>query len=73
MQSSYGIINYNELNYDYVRVGICMYGVNTDFNPYQLNNLNIKPILAVKARITSIKEINIDDSISYGRTFIAKR
>ncbi len=72
LQSSYGIINYNELNYDYVRVGICMYGVNTDFNPYQLNNLNIKPILAVKARITSIKEINIDDSISYGRTFIAK-
>ena len=72
LQSSYGTINYNELNYDYVRLGICMYGVNTETNSYQLNVLNIKPVLSVKARITSIKEINADDSVSYGRTFIAK-
>lgn len=72
LQSSYGTINYNELNYDYVRLGICMYGVNTETNSYQVNALNIKPVLSVKARITSIKEINADDSVSYGRTFIAK-
>jgi len=73
LQSSYGTINYLGLNYDYVRIGILMYGVNSSKNSYQLNKLNLKPVLSVKARITSIREIEINDSVSYGRTYIAEK
>lgn len=72
LQSSYGVINYSNLNYDYVRVGISMYGINSDVDSYQKIRLNLKPVLSLKARITSIKDINVGDSVSYGRTFIAK-
>lgn len=71
LQSSYGTINYVGLNYDYVRMGILMYGVNSAKDSYQLNNLNLKSVLSVKARITSIREIETNDSVSYGRTYIA--
>ncbi|MCI5967436.1 MAG: serine racemase VanT catalytic subunit [Tenericutes bacterium] len=71
IQSSYGIVNYNELKFDYVRAGILMYGVNGEINAYQKIKMDIKPLLSLKARITSIKEIEAGDSISYGRTYIA--
>ena len=71
LQSSYGVINYTGLDYDYVRVGILMYGINSSYESYQLTHLNLKPVLSLKARITSVKEINKNDSVSYGRTYIA--
>ena len=73
LQSSYGAINYNTETYDYVRIGILMYGVNSDNTSYQKNKLDLKPVLSLKARATSVKEINKDDSVSYGRTYIADR
>lgn len=71
IQSSYGIINYTELNYDYVRPGIIMYGVNSTKDSYQKNILDLKPVLSVKTRITSIRQIDTNESVSYGRTYIA--
>lgn len=73
LQSSYGVINNTELNYDYVRIGILMYGVNSSKDSYQRNNLNLKPVLSVKARITSIRKLEKGDSVSYGRTYVADR
>ncbi len=73
LQSSYGTINYVGLNYDYVRIGILMYGVNSSKDSYELNKLELKPVLSVKARITSIREIEANDSVSYGRTYIAQQ
>ena len=71
LQSSYGVINYTGLDYDYVRVGILMYGINSSYKSYQLTHLNLKPVLSLKARITSVKEIDKNNSVSYGRTYIA--
>lgn len=71
LQSSYGIINYSGLHYDYVRVGILMYGINSSLTSYQAMHLNLKTILELKARITSIREIDKNESVSYGRTYIA--
>ena len=72
LQSSYGIINYTGLDYDYVRVGILMYGVNSSKESYQLTHLKLKPVLSLKARITSLKEVDKNESVSYGRTYIAR-
>lgn len=70
IQSSYGTINYNEYVYDYVRMGILMYGI-YDISSYQKNKLNLKPVLSIKARVTSIKKIKKNESVSYGRTYVA--
>ena len=71
IQSSYGILNYPNLKCNYVRAGIIMYGINSELNTKTQIKLNLKPVLSLKARITSIKTINKNDSVSYGRKFIA--
>ena len=71
-QASYGIINYPELEYDYVRLGILMYGINASYDCYNKNNINFKPVMTVKSKVTSIKTIEPEDSVSYGRIYTAK-
>lgn len=70
IQSSYGILNYSDLECDFVRPGIIMYGVDEESSSESKIKLNIKPVLSLKAKITSIKEIAEGECVSYGRTFI---
>ena len=70
MQSSYGILNYNELNFDYVRPGIIMYGVYCTTEHNARIEPNLKPVLELKARISCIKELDVNEPISYGRKYI---
>lgn len=72
LQSSYGAVNYPNLYYDYVRIGILMYGINSSLDSYCLKKLKLKPVLELKARITSIREICKNESVGYGRSYIAK-
>lgn len=68
IQASYGIINYQDLKCDYVRPGIIMYGVHSG---EIMNPINLKPVLKLKARIASVKEIGEEEYVSYGRTYKA--
>lgn len=70
--NSYGIVNYNQYKYDLVRAGIILYGIKNN-NSYLNSEINLKPVLSLKSRITSIKTIDKNESVSYGRTFISKR
>ena len=65
LESSYGLLNYHKLPYDYIRCGIIMYGVVSD--------KKFKPILSLKAKIISIKEITKGEIVGYGRTFKATK
>lgn len=73
LQSSYGILNYSELEFDYVRPGIIMYGVNSEEDTPSKIKLDLKPLLSLKARITSVKEIDVNDSVGYGRAYVASK
>lgn len=70
-QASYGTINYTNCKYDYVRMGILMYGINASYDCYNKYNVDFKPVMAVKSKVTSIKYINSEETVSYGRTFKA--
>lgn len=71
LQSSYGLLNYPELRVDYVRTGIIMYGIHSDKNIQTKVKLDLKPVLSLKARITSIRNIQKGDFVGYGRTYLA--
>ncbi len=71
IQSSYGILNYKELMCDYVRIGIIMYGVYSNDKGETKIKLDVKPVLSLEAKITSVKLIKKGEFVSYGRTFIA--
>lgn len=72
IQSSYGLLNYNDLKYDYVRLGIIMYGTDSVYNMETRRKLYLKPVLSLKARITSVRTINPKESVGYGRSYEAK-
>lgn len=72
IQASYGIINYNELQYDYVRPGIILYGLLSSDKDKIKTNISLKPVLSLKARVISIKSLKINEAVSYGRSYICK-
>ncbi|MGB3670051.1 MAG: alanine racemase [Phormidesmis sp.] len=57
------------LHYDMVRVGLAIYGLYPA--PHLRAKVSLQPVLAVKARITQIKEIAAGEGVSYSHKFIA--
>jgi alanine racemase len=55
--------NLKNQNYDFVRVGIELYGQ---------ENLDLKPLLSLFARVSFVKDIKAQESVSYSRTWFAQ-
>lgn len=72
IQNSYGLIHYNDLKYDYARVGIFLYGVFSEKQDRENFSLNLKPVLSIYARVVSVKWIDAHEFVSYGRTYETK-
>ncbi len=70
LANSAGTLRDCGLYYDMVRVGIALYG----YSPIESvkNDFSLEPALAVKARITLIREVPAGTGVSYGHTFITK-
>ncbi len=73
IQSSYGILNYPELDCDYARVGIALYGVLSKENETTKVRADLRPVLSLKARVVLTKEIKQGESVGYNRNFIAEQ
>lgn len=71
LQSSYGFINYPELEFDYVRIGMIMYGNHSELAMKLKFDLNLNPVLSLKSRITSVKVIDSGEFVGYDRTYQA--
>ena len=63
-----GIENYSDYQFDMVRLGIGLYGINLGNN-----DAGIKPISRLKSVIIQKKELQKGDSIGYGRKTIADK
>lgn len=72
IQASYGILNYPGLPCDFARPGVILYGIYSQENDVLETNIDLKPVLSLKARVMSVHTIEEGDSVGYGRTFIAK-
>ena len=59
------------LHYDWVRVGLALYGLSPA--EHLQNVVDLKPVMQVKARVSQVKTIPAGTSVSYGYQFIAER
>ncbi len=59
------------LHYDRVRVGLALYGLHPA--PHLASQINLRPVLQVKARVTQVKTIAAGEGVSYGHQFVADR
>lgn len=69
--ASNGIINVKEAGGNLVRPGLLLYGYPSQEGITE--KLNLKPVATLKSKITFIKEVEKETSISYARTFVTKR
>ena len=61
-----------EAYYDYARPGVILYGCypSDEVHP---ENLDIKPVMQVKANLVKVKDVPSGTSVGYGRKFISRR
>lgn len=68
LQSSLGVLNYPELAADYARTGLALYGcVDGEIGR------ELKPVMSLKARVSSVRSVKRGESIGYGTEYIAAR
>lgn len=68
---SYGVINYPELAGDYARVGIALYGVLSTKEDTANWADSLQPVLSLKARVATVKDLYPGESAGYGLAFTA--
>lgn len=73
IQSSYGLLNYPELKCNYVRAGIALYGVLSTSDAQTKLQLDLRPVLSLKAKVVLLRFVWEGESVGYGRAFIADR
>lgn len=69
--SSYGVINYPELGGDYARVGIALYGVLSTEEDTKTLGGALTPVLSLKARVSSVRDLYAGECAGYGMAFTA--
>lgn len=66
LSNSNGILNHSELNYDRVRSGFALYGMDDDSG-------ELLPVVEILSQIVYVGKVKKGESIGYDRTFVATR
>lgn len=66
IQSSYGILNYPELAFDFVRAGIILYGFFSQPNVLTNTKINLLPVVRIKASLVLERLVDSGEYIGYG-------
>ncbi|MCI2062468.1 MAG: alanine racemase [Eubacteriaceae bacterium] len=72
LANSAAIMEVPEAYYDYARPGIILYGCYPS-NEVHPENLDIKPVMQVKANLVKVKDVPSGTSVGYGRKYISRR
>tara|TARA_Y100000589_G_C27106723_1_gene610425 strand:+ start:51 stop:1250 length:1200 start_codon:yes stop_codon:yes gene_type:complete len=71
LSNSAGTFLSENFHFDMVRIGLSMYGYNPKH--HSIYDVNLKPALKLKSKVTFIKNIDKDVGVSYGRAFKSNR
>ena len=71
LANSAATLNNKDLHYNMVRVGLALYG----YSPFgdSDHKFDLKPALAVRAKVTLIRDVALNTGVSYGYTFTTQR
>ena len=70
--NSAAIFKWPELNFDFVRPGIMLYGA-SPFADKSAHDLDIQPVMTFTAEIIALNHIQAGESVGYSSTFIAEQ
>lgn len=67
--SSSGVLSRCDVKCDYARIGLALYGASGTVR----YDIDIKPVLSLKARVSHLSRVAAGESVGYNRAFTAKR
>ena len=67
------ISNYDEKNYNMVRLGLALYGLVPDLPSFAKDAPTLYPAMSLKGRIINIHTAKVGTGVSYCHTFVTKR
>jgi alanine racemase len=70
--SSFGLFQHPAAFYDMVRPGMAIYGVYSEPEFRGTGVMDLRPALALRARVVYVKQVPRGDSVGYNRAYIAK-
>lgn len=70
VQSSAGLLNYPDLHYDMVRIGISLYGICDHPTVVQPD---LKPVLSIHTKTVLVRHVKAGETIGYGRTYTCEK
>lgn len=76
LANSAGIMRSMETHKDWVRPGLMLYGISPFIGSFEgsgQQNINLKPVMQLKARLVAIKSVDRDQPVGYGGTYRTKR
>ena len=73
MLASYGVFLYPEYAGDYARVGIALYGVLSTREDTLAWAGELQPVLSLKARVASVRDLHPGESAGYGMAYVASQ
>lgn len=73
VQGSYGALNYPEIRCDYARIGLALYGVLSSPEDKAGLSIDLRPVLALRSRVTMVRKVSAGEIVGYDRQFIARR
>lgn len=71
IQNSFGLLNYPQLAYDFVRMGIALYGAYETSEDQPQLDLGLEPVMAVRARVAMVRTVQPGMELGYGRAWQA--
>ena len=72
LAASAGILGRSDLNFDYVRPGIMLYG-GSPFASREAKALGLRPVMTLQSRLIAINDVAAGESVGYGATFTCSR
>jgi alanine racemase len=69
--SSYTLFQHPEAFYDMVRPGMAIYGVYSEQSFRAMGALDLRPAMALRARVAYVKQLRAGESAGYSRAYVA--
>lgn len=73
ISASSGMINFPEFNYELVRPGVILYGMQPSDTMKPVKALGLLPVMSLESRITHLHTVRAGEGVSYGGTFVPDR
>ena len=68
--NSAGALAVPEARFDLVRIGIAMYGLSPSEDVGSADELGLRPVMSLRARLASVKQVPAGSGVSYGSTYV---